>query len=287
MAASELISISLFFDNEVSNLTNNRKLCPNVIPIIVPDSGHYSQIDIITNFKLYYNSHDIGTRNYIRSLLKLLRILYPNDQLINILDIIDPESGININIITSIMSLIQMPEFKSKYYLTSCIFDIDRTILKTEGIYGIPTFTDIASMRDLITRNIQNQIIKPILGLNINKDIDGMSHDEIIADVIILTDATNIETTIFTNMDIAKYYLGGEVRITYLKEFFKYMFDNNINPIFLTNNKGYCLSLDLRNNICIANADLIELQDPDNNPVLNPTYNWMFYDVLVASEIIE
>jgi hypothetical protein len=280
------LPVSFFFDNESKNLIARRANCPNVIPIKVPETIlSIIESNIPLNFKEIYNILSPGARTFARCCIKLLHINYPPASLTDCMDLVDPVSGLNDSIMTQTMQIITLPEFNSKYQLTSCIFDIDRTIIKTEGFIQLPGMKSIQGIRDLMVATVPRQMpLVPVA--NINEDIAGVTNQEILAELLTKINATDLQTSVFTDGDVAEYFLGGIDRMTAVRYFFNWMTTNGIGYVFLTNNMGYCLQQDHSMRTCIADANIIT-PDASGNPVMNPNYNWVFYEILVGAGIID
>jgi hypothetical protein len=268
--------IALFFDNEEKNLINARDVCPNVIPIKVPDTIPFSMTDgaiIANNCVSHYNSLDEGARRFYACLIAALRISIKGFRSVDqMVELFDSAAGISEKIMDNVISALNDPEFNSKYAVKTCIFDIDRTIIKNEGFLDTKHIKSIERIMKMIDdAAIAQQVVT---GIDVSTTLKSTAD---LNNVSLNTDL-KAEKDKITILDVAHCFLGGVDRTNALVRFFGELRAKNVNVVFLTNNSGYCTS-DIVNKRCPAAIDVAA-------KVSNSNYNWLFYDFMVGAGII-
>ena len=267
--------IALFFDNEDKNLTKSRNSCPNVIPIKVPDTTpfSFSMPTIANNCITHYNKLDEGARRFyaclITTLRQEIRAVKSVDQII---EGFDGASGINEKIMENIVAAMNNAKFTANYNITTCIFDIDRTIIKNEGFLETP---HIKSFRKIMTSmNIASIKQGAVSGVDFSVDLTSFAD----LDNLSLNTDLKAEKDKITIQDVAHCFLGGVDRTIALKKLFDELRARNVDVVFLTNNQSYCTS-NLVMKRCPSKIDVAE-------PITNISYNWLFYEMLFGVGII-
>ena len=268
--------IALFFDNEEKNLVNARGVCPNVVPIKVPDTVPLPHQTIAKNCVTHYNALDEGARRFYACLITAIRLNVPAIKIVDhALEIFDNVSGINDSIMDNTINAMNDPGFSAKYKVTTCIFDIDRTIIKNEGFLDLPGLRSMERIKKMMDDMAIKQVINPA-----DPAIDFKKPILTVAELNNLSLKTNLtnEKDKITIQDVAHCFLGGVDRTNALVRFFGELRAKNVDVVFLTNNQLYCTS-PVVSRACPSAIDVAA-------PVTNPEYNWLFYDFMSGAGII-
>ncbi len=268
--------ISFFFDNDQKNLSMNRNICQNVIPIKVPGTDDSNQLKSrrTANFITYYNSLDIESKELYAALMNILYNKENSDELFNLFD---PICGLNSDMMNNFIKFVD----NSNYKVNICIFDIDRTIIKSEGLIFksinkiLDKFKQLSSKSTNIFKRLFQKKLKPTDYSKPVTSIDDIMY--IIKNCDLSKINTDMQSLRYT---LAKIYLGGENRLNELTRFFNFLSERDILFSFLTNNRDYCFENSQDGRRCTQELNMI------NDTIMNEKFNWLFYEILVGAKII-
>jgi hypothetical protein len=265
--------IALFFDHEETNLVIDKTLCPNVIPIKVPSAAQLNESLKLTQLVNYYNnSLDEGSRRFyacLKAAIKVNNNVFHLEQLVEHFDV---DSGLNSTMMNNTINALSDKTFNSKYKISTCIFNINRTILKNNGFMYFPEQFSIKRIRSIIqTIGQRPSNASRFIPVDFKKELNSIDD----FDVIVSNTNIRIEMTKIKDSDIANCFLGGNKRAGELASFFKKLSANHVNTIFLSNDPLYCPDINCEK----YSGKYVDRIEQSN-------YNLLFFDILVAAGII-